>query len=195
MKRILLIASIMLMASSVLLADVCSILLGTDFGFSSVNNAMTLGMNSSCQYLVPVKEDTLYFGVNGIANINWLFTSSSFNNIDSSAGGIIGPIFGIAESPKNFTSLSFGPGLYIEHVEKKNEIIGFGVGADLNHTFYIGTDESLGITLGTTGYFVFVNMAASESKQTFKFYGTAYMGFSFRFGDYPTSTNTYYNIY
>ena len=190
MKRIILFILLILACSSTFVfADIDYLYFGTTGGFSSISNTPSFGFNTAYQYMAALGNNT-YFGLNSHADFSFQFASE---DTDISTGAMVGPSLGFAFNPSNFLVFTVAPALYVE--TGKADYAGFGMGLDVNHTLFLGTAKSFGITFGATSYLMFAEISNKGSRRGFASDIVGYLGFTFRSGDYVGTTQTYYNIY
>lgn len=181
------------LSSSALFADMDYVTTGMTGGYSLVSDSPSFGFNTSYEYMARIGNNT-YFGINTHADLNILIKD---NKVNVGTGLLLGPAFGLAINNSNFLSITAAPALYFE-VGSDYEYTGFGLGFDVNHTFYMGSDNDFGLTLGATAYTTFLNLMTENNeyvKSPVGFDCTGYIAFSFRSGDYTGDKDIYYNIY
>lgn len=191
MKKIIItIMLVLALSTSALFADMDYVTTGMTGGFSFVSEKPTFGFNTSYQYMARIGND-IYLGVNTHAD----FTMLSYNNeLGIGTGLLIGPAFGFAFNRSNFLSLTVAPALYLE-TGSGYDYTGFGVACDVNHTFYFGSNNDFGLTLGATAYTTFLNITSENFDKPVGIDCSGYIAFSFRSGDYTGCKEEYYNIY
>ncbi|GEM_PF-5661803 len=190
MKRIILLLLLVIVCSSSLVfADIDYLTLSFTGGFSSVSDSPSFGFNTSYQYMASLGSKT-YFGLNSHIDGSLQFESDSTN---LSAGTMIGPSLGFAFNPSNFLVFTIAPAIYTEI--NAYEYCGFGLGLDLNHSIFLGSSKSFGITFGTTTYLMFTELTSKKSGQDFCADILGYVGFTYRGGDFAEIAEVFYNIY
>ena len=170
-------------------ADIDYVYVGSTVGFSSVNDSPSFGFNTAYQYMAEL-DNNFYLGINTHADLNMQFYDKT---TEVSAGAIVGPSLGYSINPTSFLVATIAPAAYVETGDK--EYVGIGLGGDLNYSYFFGTDNSFGITIGATSYLMFAELTDSNTKRNFIFDCVGYIGFTFRSGDYTGKETIFYNIF
>ena len=189
-KTIITLLLVTTLSVSALFADMDYVTTGMTGGYSLVSDSPSFGFNTAYEYMASIGNNT-YIGVNTHADLNIIVQE---NKVNVGTGLLLGPAFGIALNSSNFLSLTVAPALYLE-TGSNYDYTGFGVGFDVNHTFYLGSSNDFGLTLGATAYTTFLNIGSENIDKPIGFDCAGYFAFSFRSGDYTGDKNVYYNIY
>ena len=187
-KKILLILVVMFVFSASLFADMDFLFVGMSGGYSGVSKTPSFGFNTAYQYMAAVGNN-FYMGVNNHADVNFQIPT---DDINVSAGVFLGPSMGFAFDQRNFLTFTAAPAIYTETLSNRTEYLGFGLGLDLNHTFYFGSNNDFGLTLGATSYFLFLDLSSGNK---IGYDAVGYLAFSIRSGDYTGVQSISYDVY
>ncbi len=197
MKKLLLSILILSMAALSLFAyDMDFLSVNMSGGFSFVENLPTFGGNAKYQYVTDINR-YFYFGLGSSSDFDFVFPK---NDLNVAAAVTAGAVLAFVPNFRSTINVMLGPAIYVETGKTNDAIeydrVSFGISADAYYTYYPGTYSNLGITIGTTGYLLFNNIAAKSGERN-GITGDvkAYVGFTWRSGNYPSSSAYDYLVY
>lgn len=197
MKKLLLSLVVLAMAVlSISAYDMDFLSVNMSGGFSFVEKLPSFGGNAKYQYASAINRH-FYFGLGSSADFDFIFPK---NDLNIASAVTAGPVFVLAPNFKSTVNLMFGPAIYVETGKTSSaesyDQVSFGIAADAYYTYYPGLSSELGMTVGATGYLLFNNLAADSGEKN-RITGDvkAYIGFTWRGGNYPSASSEYYLVY